>query len=321
MQQIKVTEESCLLGSVEIVAKKLYNEYGACCECNHPSGSCPQNNAYPNCFNCMHQIHFERREKIRIDYDCQKSIYYYACRYSWKYCSEIMYALDQVDLKKYKDLSVISIGCGSSPDLMAFDFLNRESNMNIKYYGFDINPLWSDIQEIIHDYFDYYADLPSVGLIKCNFITDNLLDCYNADLGDTNVIIVSYLVSSLIKNKNNSKLEALINLILHHVDSFNSSSRLLIMFNDVDNYEVNDFYKKFISTLPPLSDSISNKSVSMLHFTVTKWNSEKDYATYEKNHNCDDNKFNIPEDIKLNFDCPIKCTSVQCIIEVFKNSK
>jgi hypothetical protein len=331
MSHIKVNEENSLLGVVEFIAKILYNTYEACCECNHPSGNCSQNNAHTNCYNCMHQIHFDYPDQLRInyyrpeqlricpkqlrmDYDCQKLIYYYACRYSWKYCSEIMYALDQVGLKNFDNLSVLSIGCGSSPDLMALEFLNSKLNKNIDYVGCDVNSLWSGIHHIIKNYFKnpLYSSK-----ITCNFLADNLLDNHSK-LGDKNVIIVSYLISSLYYHYNYSQLESLKILILDHIKTFNSTSRLLILFNDVDIQYVNDFYKYFIIKFQ--SDSTSYKA-SIYHFTVTKWKSVDDYVVNEKNHECNNNKFDIPQDFKDNFDCPIDCTSVQCIIEVFKKSK
>ena len=62
-----------------------------------------------------------RRWAIFIN--CQNYIYYYTVKYSWKYASEIMYALKMLDFSKYPQYQILSLGCGNAPDLMAFDAL------------------------------------------------------------------------------------------------------------------------------------------------------------------------------------------------------
>ena len=53
-----------------------------------------------NCKNCLDDIHFHYNQR-RTQYNCSRLLNYYVCRYSYKYCSEIIYALNQLDLSTY----------------------------------------------------------------------------------------------------------------------------------------------------------------------------------------------------------------------------
>lgn len=99
-----------------------------------------------DCKECLDDIHYHRNN-LRSDYSCRKLLDYYVCRYSYKYCSEIRYALQEIDHDRYRDFSILSLGCGGAADLMAFDEVCSEK-IN-KYYGIDINEYWDTIHEQI----------------------------------------------------------------------------------------------------------------------------------------------------------------------------
>lgn len=102
-----------------------------CCNCDdtctHPD-SCPQ-----SCESCLEEVHYPgRRTSGRLDYDCDNILYFYICKYMHKYSSEIEYALNSIDKLPYMDnLSILSLGCGASPDLVAVE--NYVKKINLKY--------------------------------------------------------------------------------------------------------------------------------------------------------------------------------------------
>lgn len=65
-----------------------------CLDCTHPSGKCSG-----SCLKCSKQINYHT-EGGRSLYNCQNYIYYYTVKYSWKYASEIMYALKMLDFSQ-----------------------------------------------------------------------------------------------------------------------------------------------------------------------------------------------------------------------------
>lgn len=78
-------------------------------------GNCGQ-----HCKECLDDIHYHEHQ-YRDEYDCERLLDYYVCRYSYKYCSEMIYALRQKDLLRYPYFHILSLGCGGAPDLMALN--------------------------------------------------------------------------------------------------------------------------------------------------------------------------------------------------------
>ena len=103
-----------------------------------------------NCKQCLDDIHFHHH-KYRDEYDCEKLLDYYVCRYSYKYCSEIIYALSQLNLSHYPYFHILSLGCGGAPDLMAFEYMKYKQG--ISYIGVDKNVYWRKIHNFIKDNF------------------------------------------------------------------------------------------------------------------------------------------------------------------------
>ena len=78
-----------------------------------------EGNCGEHCKECLDDIHYHVHQ-YRDEYDCERLLDYYVCRYSYKYCSEMIYALRQMDLSSYPYFHILSLGCGGAPDVMAF---------------------------------------------------------------------------------------------------------------------------------------------------------------------------------------------------------
>ena len=74
-----------------------YN-YNICVNCNSKFFC---NNHACGCKKCLDDLHFHNNI-YRNSYNCERLFDYYVCRYSHKYCSEILYAFEEcVDLSQY----------------------------------------------------------------------------------------------------------------------------------------------------------------------------------------------------------------------------
>lgn len=112
-----------------------------------------------HCKECLDDIHYHEHQ-YRDEYDCERLLDYYVCRYSYKYCSEMIYALRQKDLSSYPYFHILSLGCGGAPDLMAFEYMNYENSplliiindADSIYTGRDAFPLFVEEIKFVCDY-------------------------------------------------------------------------------------------------------------------------------------------------------------------------
>lgn len=119
-----------------------------CEDCSYGS-YCPQ-----DCEKCLDYIHNPRHASSgapKRKYDCTHMADFYTCKYSCRYTSEIMYALERcLDLHNLEDIKVLSFGCGPCTDLFAIDALREANILNfnrIEYRGVDYS---KDVWHWIH---------------------------------------------------------------------------------------------------------------------------------------------------------------------------
>lgn len=289
-----------MLEAVTSCCAAMFQQSGTCRQCTHPSGRCSG-----SCRDCSRQVNFH--EGGRTDYDCQKFIYYYMCRYSWKYCSEILYALDKIDFSCYPAYSILSLGCGGAPDLMAFESCIPETcGKSIAYTGYDANPYWAPV----HMFLNGYAQCRG---ISARFGTKNIFDVLadgTAGLYTYNIIIMEYLLSHFQPENRYALVEKLFEgLITRIVENPFRACPVLFLFNEIDHYSVTCYYDIFLQILMQRGHDFTTLR---LHFSDRR----EDYNDGSFQYESARNKFSIPETIKTNFDCAIRCTSAQLIVEV-----
>lgn len=289
-----------LIHSLTSHCDMMYCNYGPCIACSHPSGHCSG-----GCLQCSEEVNFHQAGK-RADYNCQKFLYYYVCRYSWKYCSEIMYALDVIDLRKYPHFNILSLGCGGTPDLMAFEELNSESKP-VLYHGYDVNPYWEPIQNQITAYARSTQKIDAVFNIKNIFDVLNSGELLNQQY---NVVVLEYLLShfpDLHRNQMAARLfDGLINQVI-----LNRATNIpfLILVNDIDHYKVRNLFDVLLEKIK------TTKCPGMaykFHFSPRS----KDYGDGSSQYDSCMNRFAIPEAMKSSYACAINCSSAQFIIEL-----
>ena len=269
------------------------NQMYSNCQCNECTGQ----NCTHNCKECLDDIHFHHN-RIRSKYDCEKLMYYYLCRYSYKYCSEIIYALERVDLNRYPYFNILSLGCGGAADLMAFDycFQNYEG---VFYHGVDINTYWNDIHSKIEELypnasfstgFDVKHDIPTLSS-----------ESYN-------VVIIEYLISYLYSRGSSVVSNLFDDIIEYIVSNKTHDSPMLIIINDVDSINTGrDTFKRLAEKLEDLGYDI----------TVQKFRFKSDaYYSGSTQYPSNQNLFECVWEFKQKYCVPLSCESAQMIIEI-----
>lgn len=101
------------------------NRLHKCTKCEYCSYDkyCPH-----NCEKCLDYIHYPQhapKGAPERKYDCIHMADVYTCKYSCRYASEIVYAVERLkDLSNLRELKVLSFGCGPCTDLFAIDYLH-----------------------------------------------------------------------------------------------------------------------------------------------------------------------------------------------------
>ena len=259
--------------------------------------SCTGHSCNHNCKECLDDIHFHHN-RIRSKYDCEKLLYYYLCRYSYKYCSEIIYALDRIDLSRYPYFNILSLGCGGAADLMAFDYCS-DSNNRIYYHGVDINTYWNDIHSKI-------SELYPRASFTTNF--DVKHDIPTLSNESYNVVIVEYLISYLYSRGSSVVSNLFDDLVEYVVANKPTDSPMLIIINDADS--INTGRDEFINLAQKLHDKGYKISGERMRF--------KDHQYYYKSKMYPKNNilFDCSWDFQQEYCVPLSCESAQLIIEI-----
>lgn len=119
-----------------------------CTDCSYET-YCPH-----DCEKCLDYIHNPSHAPNgapKRKYDCTHMADVYTCKYTCRYASEIVYAVERLkDLSNLADLKVLSFGCGPCTDLFAIDYLRSRgilSYQKLEYRGVDYS---KDVWKYIH---------------------------------------------------------------------------------------------------------------------------------------------------------------------------
>lgn len=114
-------------------------------KCDEPCENCSYGEFCPeDCEKCLEYIHYPSHAETNAPkrkYDCTHMADFYMCKYSYRYTSEIIYALEWMpSLSSEKNLKVLSFGCGPCTDLFAIDYLRVSGKLRyqiLDYRGVD----------------------------------------------------------------------------------------------------------------------------------------------------------------------------------------
>lgn len=216
-----------LIDTITLFCHEQYENKEHCPDCTY-NEHCPG-----RCDRCLHYIHTPKAAPAPRKYDCPNMANFYTCKYSFKYMSELAYALTLVrDLKNKKHLKVMSVGCGPCTDLFALDFLREKKEFQfetIEYRGIDsAKKVWRKIHEQIEIYNSkkykvhfYYRDVTE------------LIDTITEKQWIPDLIIFQYVFSDMEKHCPTEKLQSFISKIAQFINTKMSKNTYIIL-NDIN---------------------------------------------------------------------------------------
>ena len=270
-------------------------------KCNHPSGKCSG-----SCADCLKEIQYHRTN-ARSEYDCKNMLRYYTCHIIWKRCSEIIYALETLDLGKYPRFDVLSIGCGAAPDLTAFQSVVRDKQ--ISYHGVDIEPKWRDIHDFItRNAYGVDVDFERQDIYK-------LLDNPDSSINSLryNVIVLQYMIAGHIHGDRADKIDFLFDEIIDKlVLNKPKDSPLLLIINDIDHKAwIRDYFNLFVRKLRKRGLNFEYKK---RHFKPREDGENEGSKIYPSRAG----KFTsrISEEYREKYNAHAPCSAAQLIVEI-----
>ena len=188
-------------------------------------------NCNHNCDDCLDQVHWYPKYGGRCDYTCPNLLLRYVVRFTEKYSQQIHNALNFVDTSWYPYFNIFSIGCGATPDLMAFEEVAE--GKNIYYKGYDRNPLWETIHNRIKTYTATTNNITAKLRWEDIFVV--LSDGRPARI-HYNVVVIQYLLSHLYNtNQEHLTLDLFQGIIDNIISNRSQDSPFLIIITDVDS--------------------------------------------------------------------------------------
>lgn len=252
------------------------------------------------CKQCLDDIHYHYN-RYRDFYDCEKLLDYYVCRYSYKYCSEMIYALDELHLSEYPYFHILSLGCGAAPDLMAFEYMGYKQK--ILYWGLDKNIYLEKIHNFIENRYRngearFYRNIDVLAYFE------------NHTLENCNVLVIQYLISFFYNDIGVIGLRKWFEQLANSIVKYKpKDSPMLIIINDVDSINTGrDAFPIFVDEIEKVGLNIS--------LEVRKRFKNHNYYENSEQHEIKRNIFDISEDFISNYCVAITCESAQLILEV-----
>lgn len=248
------------------------------------------------CEKCLDKIHFgdERR------YNCMNMIFFYVCKYMYKYSSEIEHAFNAYRLLDDKDyLNILSIGCGPCTDLVGIKKATHNKNINLKYVGVDLNKKWRDIHCFIQN---------NNNSMKIKFIYKDIFKLLNKNESiDFNVLTLQYVLSDMVKYNNYQNMMRFIEELIDFV-IIKMEKESLIIINDINYYNTR---KYFTALLDRMNDKGLNYKYYELHFS----HDSKSYYHYGDEYEANYITSTVPIDIQQKYNPWMFCSSAQLIIK------
>lgn len=255
-----------------------------------------------NCKDCLDDLHYHRNN-IRSNYDCEHLLDFYICRYSHKYCSEMIYALETANISDYPYFNILSLGCGGAADLMAFDYM--DFHQNISYIGFDNNPYW----EKVHNEIEAHFSAGSVQFFR-NIDVLTFFDNNENIVSNCNVLSIEYLISFFYNTVKEDGVMHWFSQLVNHIIKYKpQDSPFLVIINDVDS--INTGRDTFLF----LKNIIEESGLHIAFEHRMRFKDEAHYLNSVQYHS-KQNKFTLPQFVKDNYFPAINCESAQLILEV-----
>lgn len=178
---------------------------------------CGGENKDISCYDCCFKDFYKRPDT----YNCVKKLCFYILNYGPSYASEIYYYLKKSKLLEYglgkKNITILSLGCGFSPDFYALKKYINNYNLDIKYQyiGYDKEKNWRKIRESRNN---------------VHFQVMDLLDGFS--LKDYDIIFMCKTFSTI---KRNGYEGSFLKLLIPELKKMKSGSYFI--FDDINHYK------------------------------------------------------------------------------------
>ena len=200
---------------------------GKCENCDNPDG------CSGSCVTCLEQVHWYPDNGGRSDYTCELLLLKYILNFTDRYKNQVLSIDSDIDLARYPRYDIFSIGCGATPDLMAFEEMTIGSGKPIYYKGYDKNSLWRPIHELIEKY------TKKQDYIDASLWQRDIFDVFSEGKPRNhkyNIVIIQYLISHLFNTDQDGQIIALYDYILDNILKRSSpDTPFLIAIFDIDS--------------------------------------------------------------------------------------
>ena len=189
-----------------------------------------------DCEKCLDYIHNPNHAKSGAPdrkYDCTHMADFYTCKYSCRYASEIMYAIERcLDLHKIQHLKVLSFGCGPCTDLFAIHELHKMGVLSynrLEYRGVDYSEnVWQWIHKDIKAFESNNCSIKFYYRDACELINAIAAGNWTPD-----VIIFQYVFSDMQKHSNIQNINNFINTFAQYYNTKIKPNTYIIL-NDIN---------------------------------------------------------------------------------------
>lgn len=259
-----------------------------------------ENKCKGSCESCLEDIHFGNTRR----YNCINMMNYYVCKYGYKYSSEIANIFFYNNLIDDKDnINMISIGCGPCTDLLGVNEYIKNSGLEIelRYFGIDLNKKWKFVHEYIENNFNE---------IKTEFIYEDAFNVFEElnSVEKCDILFLQYLLSDMVKHYNADEMddfvEDLVDIIIGNMERGS-----YVIINDINHCDTRKYFER---VLQKMNRNNINYKCAKLHYDnsarATHYNYGEEYAD-------NDLVCNVPENIQLNYNPWMFCSSAQLIIK------
>lgn len=302
---------------LEIILSKCDRRYEEpmdeqCADCSYGK-YCPH-----DCEKCLDFIHNPSHAPDgapQRKYDCTHMADFYTCKYSCRYTSEIIYALERFkDLPTIKDLKVLSFGCGPCTDLFAIDYLHTRTVLpyeTLEYRGVDYSKnVWKYIHRDIADVAKENSVIKFYYRDACELIYDIAQGCWIP-----NLIVFQYVFSDMEKHTSRQKIHEFISAFSQFFNEKVGNNTYVIL-NDINlgrdygggREYFDQLYRRLINAEMRKGRFCNDNSKSNYYPRGYPYGDDSD-GEFPKNANC----FNLQPWLKYSpFDT---CASAQMLIK------
>ena len=201
-----------------------------CIDCSYGE-HCPH-----SCESCLDYIHNPSHAPAgapKRKYDCTHMADFYTCKYSCRYTSEMVYAIERCrDILNQRNLKVLSFGCGPCTDLFAIDYLRQNNTLTydtLEYRGVDYS---KDVWRWIHrDIASFQSDEIQIKFFyqdACDLIETIAAGSWVPDL-----VVFQYVFSDMQKHTDATSINNFIDTFAEYYNA-KIHSNAYIVLNDIN---------------------------------------------------------------------------------------